>query len=227
MDFSLILPIYNEEQNIDSAVTLLLKNFPQTEIILVDDGSTDKTADILRAYSDSAKIIGCPKNIGKGHAIKMGVQAATKDYIVFCDADLPFGISGITKLMEKLESNPSLDLVITEKIKPKEGPIYHLAKIAVKEIIALITGLRFKDTQAGLKGFKKEVAQSIFARTFVNRFAIDIEILYLAKKLHYRVGTVRLKVEDNYYGRPSKFTTKEGFYLFEDIFKIYFHKYNV
>ncbi|MCX6737361.1 MAG: glycosyltransferase [Candidatus Parcubacteria bacterium] len=201
--------------------------FPQAEIILVNDGSNDKTADILGAYSSSTKVISYPHNMGKGYAIKMGVQAATKDYVVFCDADLPFGIEGITRLLEKLNADPNLDIAIVEKIQPKEKLIYHLSKIIVKKFIAFFTGLKFKDTQAGLKGFKKEVAHNIFAKTFINRFATDIEILYLAKKLHYNVGTLGLRVEDNYYNRPSKFTTKEGFYLLKDIFKIYFHKYNV
>ncbi len=227
MNFSLILPIYNEEKNIGSIVSLLIEKFPQTEIILVNDGSTDKTINLLEVYSNSTKIISYPQNMGKGYAIKIGVQAATKDYIVFCDADIPFGISGITKLMEKLESNPNLDIAIVEKVQPKEKFIYHLSKIIIKKIITLFTGLKFKDTQAGLKGFRKEAAQNIFSHTFINRFATDIEILYLAKKFHYSVGTLALEVIGSYYNRPSKFTAKEGFYLLKDIFKIYFHHYNV
>ncbi|MFZ2414528.1 MAG: glycosyltransferase [Minisyncoccia bacterium] len=227
MDFSLILPIYNEEKNIGSIVSLLLEKFPQAEIILVNDGSTDKTADILNSYFNHTRIISYPKNMGKGYAIKMGVQEATKEYILFCDADLPFGIEGITRLLEKLNTDSNFDIAIVEKIQPKEKLIYHLSKIIVKKLIILFTGLKFKDTQAGLKGFKKEVAQNIFPHTFIKRFAIDIEILYLAKKLHYNVGTLGLRVEDNYYTRPSKFAIKERFYLLKDIFKIYFHHYNV
>ena len=227
MDFSLILPIYNEEKNIGSIVSLLIEKFPQAEIILVNDGSTDKTANILNSYSNYTKIVSYPKNIGKGRAIKMGVQVATKGYLLFCDADLPFGIDGITRLLDKLNTDANLDIAIVEKIQPKEKFGYHLSKIIVKKIITLFTGLKFKDTQAGLKGFKTEAALNIFTHTFINRFAIDIEILYLAKKLGYSVGTLGLKVENNYYNRPSKFTVKEGFYLLKDIFKIYFHHYNV
>jgi len=226
MNFSLILPIYNEEKNIDSVVSLLLQNFPEMEIILVNDGSTDKTAQILEKYASTTKIISYSQNMGKGYAIKQGVQAATKSYILFCDADIPFGVGGIKTLAKKLDNNPGLDLVITEKVKPKESFIYHLAKKAVRSIITLTTGLKFADTQAGLKGFKKAVAQNIFSHGFINRFAIDIEILYLAEKFHYSIGTILLPVTDNY-KRSSKFTMKEGFYLFKDIFKIYFHHYNV
>lgn len=226
MDFSLILPIYNEEKNIDSVVSLLLQNFPETEIILVNDGSRDKTESIIKKYADKVKIISYSKNMGKGYAIRQGVQAATKNWIVFCDADIPFGIDGIKQLVKKLENSPGLDLVITEKVKPQEGLLYHLAKKIVKNIITLLTGLKFKDTQAGLKGFKKEAAQNIFSHSFINRFAIDIEILYLAEKFHYSIGTISLPVADNY-KRSSKFTTKEGFYLLKDIFKIYFHHYDV
>ncbi|HPR91279.1 MAG TPA: glycosyltransferase [Candidatus Paceibacterota bacterium] len=226
MNFSLILPIYNEERNIDSAVSLLLQNFPETELILVNDGSTDATASILEKYAKTAKVINYARNMGKGYAIKQGVLAATTDYIIFCDADIPFGINGIKQLVEKLEINPGLDIVITEKIKPTESFVYHLAKQIVRKIIFLLTGLKFNDTQAGLKGFKKEVAKKIFSHSFINRFAIDIEILYLAKKFQYSVGTISMPVTENYM-RSSKFTMKEGWYLFKDIFKIYFHHYNV
>jgi len=226
MNFSLILPIYNEEKNIDSVISLLLQNFPDTEIVLVNDGSTDKTAQILDKYANATKIISYSQNMGKGYAIRQGVRAATKNYILFCDADVPFGVSGIKALAKKLENNPGLDLAITEKVKPKEGFLYHLAKKVVRSIIALLTGLKFADTQAGLKGFKQEAAQNIFSHGFINRFAIDIEILYLAEKFHYSIGTILLPVTDNY-KRSSKFTIKEGFYLFKDIFKIYFHHYNV
>jgi len=226
MNFSLILPIYNEEKNIDSVVSLLLTNLPETEIILVNDGSKDRTAELIKKYADAVKIISYSQNMGKGYAIRQGVEAATKNLIVFCDADIPFGIDGIKQLVKKLEANPGLDLVITEKIKPQEGLFYHLAKVIVQKIIAIFTGLKFKDTQAGLKGFKKEIARNIFSHGFINRFAIDIEILSLAEKLHYSIGTIFLQVTDNY-KRSSKFTTKEGFYLFKDIFKIYFHHYDV
>jgi len=134
MDFSLILPIYNEEKNIDSVVSLLLQNFPETEIILVNDGSRDKTESIIKKYADKVKIISYSKNMGKGYAIRQGVQAATKNWIVFCDADIPFGIDGIKQLVKKLENSPGLDLVITEKVKPQEGLLYHLAKKIVKNI---------------------------------------------------------------------------------------------
>lgn len=226
MNFSLILPIYNEEKNIDSVVSLLLTNLPETEIILVNDGSRDETANIIKKYADSVKIISYSQNMGKGYAIRQGVQAATKNWIVFCDADIPFGIDGIGQLVKKLEVNPSLDLVITEKIKPQEGLLYHLAKETVRRIVSLLIGLKFKDTQAGLKGFKKEAAQNIFSHGFINRFAVDIEILSLAEKLQYSIGAISLPVTDNY-KRSSKFTTKERFYLFKDIFKIYFHHYDV
>ena len=226
MNFSLILPIYNEEKNIDSVVSLLLANLPETEIILVNDGSKDETEGIIKKYADAVKIISYSKNMGKGYAIRQGVEAATQNLIVFCDADIPFGIDGIKQLVKKLEANPGLDLVITEKIKPQEGLIYHLAKVTVQKLVAILTGLKFQDTQAGLKGFKREIAQNIFAHGFINRFAIDIEILSLAEKLHYSIGTIFLQVTDNY-KRSSKFTTKEGFYLFKDIFKIYFHHYDV
>lgn len=226
MDFSLILPIYNEEKNIDSVVSLLLTNLPGTEIILVNDGSKDETASIIKKYADSVKIVSYPQNMGKGYAIRQGVQAATKNLIVFCDADIPFGIDGIGQLVKKMEANPGLDLVITEKIKPQEGFLYRLAKATVKKLVVILTGLKFKDTQAGLKGFKKEVAQNIFSHGFINRFAIDIEILSLAEKFNYSIGTLALQVTDNY-KRSSKFTIKEELYLFKDIFKIYFHHYDV
>jgi dolichyl-phosphate beta-glucosyltransferase len=227
MDFSLILPIYNEEENMTLVAPLLIQEFPQTEIILVNDGSKDNTLAILQKYESKVGIVTYAQNMGKGYAIKRGVEEATGDIIVFCDADLPFGIKSIAEMINRLKTNPNLDIAIAEKIQPKEGFCYHCAKMAVKKIIALLTGLRFKDTQAGLKGFKKETAKKIFAKTFINRFAIDIEVLYLAKKLNNTVDTIELRVEDNYYNRPSKFTTKEGFYLLKDIFKIYFHHYDV
>ncbi|HRZ29224.1 MAG TPA: glycosyltransferase family 2 protein [Candidatus Paceibacterota bacterium] len=98
MDLTIIIPAYNAEQFIQNNVQGLINRFNNSEIIVVDDGSNDKTFDKLSTLADKIKIIKHSQNLGKGAAIRSGFFSASGDIVIFTDADLPYGLDNIEKL---------------------------------------------------------------------------------------------------------------------------------
>ncbi len=222
MKLSIIIPAYNEEISLEKSIPLILKAFPRAELIVVNDGSFDRTKDILSQFN--IKIINNEKNLGKGLSLKRGILAAEGELVIFTDADLPFRIEGIKKVAEALEETGA-NIAIAEKLEYRKNASYLLARAIVKFFIRVFLSIHFKDTQAGLKGFTKNTAKEIFQITKINRFASDIEILFLAKQKNFKVISLPLQVaSDNL--RPSSFNLKEGFLFLLDIIRIKIAKYD-
>lgn len=215
VELSIVVPAYNEEAAIGQNLKSLKKNFPKAEVILVDDGSTDAT---LAGASEvpGVKIIKNKTNLGKGQSVKKGVLKATGDYIIFCDADLPFKAEGIQKVLTELKKE-SAQVIIVEKIGYHKDLGYQLSKRLVRLLIKLIFGLNFRDTQAGLKGFKREAAQKIFKELRTAHFAFDVEALFLAKKHNFEVVSLPLKVEGSV---KTTFNLGERIRFVWELFKI-------
>ncbi len=163
-------------------------------------------------------------NRGKGFAIRRGVLAAQGEVIVFTDADLPFGTEGVRAVVERLEAADAPDVVIASKATEQRGVAYRVARALVRQVVRVVLGLSFQDTQAGLKGFRRESASTIFSQAVVDRFATDLEILYIARRHDYRVSPVLLELETTG-GRPSSFTAGQGLLLLRDIWRIARHQY--
>ena len=196
--FSIIIPTYNEEQIIYNTLKKVDNYFSGLgegyEIILSDDGSTDRTVDIVLDLNiPDLKVLQSYKNIGKGMAVKRGVMAAQGAYIFFTDADLSSPIKEFQKLFAHKEkdiivgSRAVNDSEVQTTLKRKMlGRIGHLfiSGLAVKGI---------KDTQCGFKLFKGPVAKRLFLLQRLNRYGFDFEILYLAQKYHYSIEEVPVK----------------------------------
>ncbi|MEN6357056.1 MAG: dolichyl-phosphate beta-glucosyltransferase [Armatimonadota bacterium] len=201
---SVIIPVYNEQNRIgDSliAVESYLKNFGKSyEIILVDDGSTDSTLDIVRQISNSGRltrIVSYRQNMGKGYAVRQGVSAARGEYIAFTDVDLSAPIDQIPKLFSALKDG--YDVAIGSRaVKGAEIPVHQplyreLGGKTLNLIIRMLAVRGIKDTQCGFKLFRGDVARDIFSRCFINGWGFDVEALYLARKLGYTVAEVPVK----------------------------------
>jgi len=220
---SIVIPAYNEGYILQKNLSLVIKSFPEAEIILSDDGSNDNTEEIARKFSKNIRYLKSAENKGKGHTIKKGMLEANGDYTIFSDADLPFGIEGIKKVADELISKKR-QIVIAEKINYKKGFFYLFVRKIAGKIVSLIFAFSFGDTQAGLKGFSAETKERIFQNTFINRFACDVEMLFLAKKDGLEVITVPLEIRSGS-KRLSHFKFKEGLFFMFDVFKIRFHRY--
>lgn len=195
MKLSIIIPAYNEEKRIASSLKriyeYLKKKKIDYEIIIVNDGSRDKTTEVVRKIKDKrTRIISHKINKGKGHAVKTGMLAAKGDLLLLSDSDLSTPIEELDKLMEYIKN---YDIVIGSRamkgsdvrIKQAFYKVW-LGKLGNKAIQFLVAP-GIKDTQCGFKLFKKNVAQRIFKKQTIDRWGFDFEILFIARKLGYTI----------------------------------------
>ena len=226
---SVIIPAYNEGKYIEKAVreisNYLWKTFGSFEIIAVDDGSTDETLSILRNLSSKVsglKVLYNGKNMGKGYSAKSGVLSASGKYIMFTDTDLSVPIDEIGKFVKKIDEGA--DVVIGSRAI-KGANIIKGQNIVRKNMgrtfnllirMLLFSGIR--DTQCGFKVFKNSVAKRIFNISRINGFSFDAEILYIAKKLGYKVEEMPVKWVNRPDSRVSMIRSSTR--MFFDIFAI-------
>lgn len=202
MELSIIIPAYNEEHRIGATLKRILDYFQDKrksfEILVVDDGSIDHTKEVvnffLEHYPNQVKLLSNPQNRGKGYSIKKGVEAAGGDIILFSDADLSTPIEEIEKLLPYLEKD--YDIAIGSRALPGSEIVVHqpwYRESMGKFFNLLVQALVFpgiKDTQCGFKAYRGPVAKKLFARSTIDGFSFDVEILYLAGKARYRVKEV-------------------------------------
>lgn len=204
MKLSLIIPVYNESRRINPGIRLALDYLHRQkyswEIIVIDDGSTDSsTSEVAASRRDPAKrtwtprtvkLIRIARNFGKGHAIRIGVEASRGDYIAFSDIDFSVPPQFISQFLFHLKST---DIVIGSRRLRKSRVIRHQHFLreslghGFTQMSNLILGLHHSDLTCGFKGFRASVAKDLFSHQRLNRWAFDAEILYLAKKFGYYV----------------------------------------
>lgn len=192
---SLVVPAYKQEKtivkdikNLDKILALLPYKY---EIIVVEDGYLDGTQKKLlnlKSRIRNLKILGYEKNHGKGYAVKYGMLKAKGDIIGFIDAGMDLDPSEISVALDLMEWNKA-DIIIGSKLHPESKVNYPVARKILswgyRSLTHLLFGFSVKDTQVGLKLFKKRVAKEVFSKIIVKRFAFDIEVLAVAYKLGY------------------------------------------
>ncbi len=194
MKISVIIPAYNEEKTIENTVftidKFLYNNFSNYEIIVVNDGSSDKTRHILSNIFLNITVINFNQNHGKGYAIKEGIKYATGDYIIFTDADGAYDVKNIKSIVKGLEKN---DIAIGVRDDKKEN--YNLKRKMYSNAFKSLSNVFLKenlDTQCGIKGFRKTSAKRLFSLVKTNGFAFDFEVIYLAKKLDFSIDKINV-----------------------------------
>lgn len=199
---SIVVPAYNEGDRLGKSLRAIVgylnEYAPESELIVVDDGSTDDTAATARnELTDSGSIhtsvISYQSNLGKGRAVRLGLLASRCDIALFTDADLSTSITETPKLIEPIASGEcdvafgsrALDRRLIGVHQPwrreQGGRVFNLA-------VRLATGLPFWDTQCGFKAFRMNVCRPLIEGATIDRFGFDVELLFLA----YRAG-LRLK----------------------------------
>ncbi len=220
-DLSIIVPSYQAGKWIRKTVTELIKEFPQAEIIVINDGSTDKTKEVKNFFGSQITYLENQINQGKGYSLRKGFQSAQGKYIIFTDADLPFSIQGINQILIRLKDN--VPVVIGKRDRFYNDRFYkHWLRPFLYLILHLFFSLSYRDTQCGLKGFSQKAGKEILSHTVINRFAIDIEILFLARMRHYQIEEVI--VRQNVFP-SSTFNLKNIVKVFWDLLLIRFHHY--
>jgi len=206
---SVVIPAYNEEDRLPRTLERVLAYLGDRplsfEILAVDDGSSDRTAELVKrvaARDERVRLIREPHR-GKGSAVRAGALAAAGRAIVFTDADLSHPVEELTRLPALLDSPPprgdpraSLREGAQVVIASREGhganrvgePGYrHLMDRAFNLFVRLIAVPGVQDTQCGLKCFTREAARELFGRQTIAGFGFDVELLFLARKRGYRV----------------------------------------
>lgn len=232
---SIVIPAYNEENNLKNRVLEDVKNFLDKttfdyEVIVVDDGSSDDTKEILSKFISENNKFQLIQNShgGKANAVMTGMLAATGDMVLFTDMDQATPLNQIEKFIPKFESG--YDIVIGSRSGRKGAPV--LRKIAAwgfSFLRGIILGLPFKDTQCGFKAFSKRSVDAIipkiknewgvvhFSGGAVNA-GFDVEILYLAKKYGFRIAEI--SVDWNYVDTERVQMSKDALAAIYDMFRI-------
>lgn len=214
MKVAVILPVYNEanciEQTFDRILEFSQKNHAYN-FIIINDGSTDDTLQIienkLKTFpTHHIQLISYSDRKGKGYAVKKASEDVDADCMCFLDGDLAYSLEHLEPLVEKLEK---FDVVIGCRNLDRENfrNLTLLRKIAGKIfnlISRSILNLKYKDMQAGLKGFKKKPAQQIFKRQTLTGFSFDAEILFIAKKHGYTIGEIPARVSQQHIYKVSQ-----------------------
>jgi dolichyl-phosphate beta-glucosyltransferase len=225
MDYSLIIPAYNEETRLKETLIKTLEyfesNYSKFEILVVDDGSTDGTCEVVRAFNN-VKLIELGTNQGKGAAVKRGILSAVGKIRIFTDADLSTPISEIPKAIEYI--NKGYDIFIGSRaldhsLIKKHQPFYRemMGKIFNK-FVQLFVLWGIKDTQCGFKAFTDVAAEAVFPKAVIKRFSFDVEVLFIARKLKLKIAEVPIIWYND--ERTKVSAIKDSYSMFLDILKI-------
>jgi dolichyl-phosphate beta-glucosyltransferase len=197
---SLVVPAFNEQDRLGSTLAAWSTFFAaqpySSELVVVDDGSRDRTSDVATAAG--ARVVRQPVNQGKGAAVKAGMLVAGGRWLGYVDADLNVAPSHVPRALDLLEGGA--DVVAGQRnlaqYAAAEGPLRLLAGGLVQVTRRALVLRWIRDTQCGFKLFRRELARAIFERTRIRSFAFDIEVLFLARKLGAYI--VELPVQTEY-----------------------------
>ena len=212
--FSVVIPSYNEEARIGIMLNETMGYFGTWdktlyEIIIVDDGSTDKTLEVAREFqrkvSDTVcKVIKIDENIGKGGAIKLGVKHATGNYVLMADADGATDIYDLDQLYKSILGIESYQEGVEGSLAVAIGSRAHLEKSSVVNrslirtvlmrgfhtIVSLLCSKNIRDTQCGFKLFTRKAAKILFGNLHVSRWAFDVELIFISEMLHIPIQEI-------------------------------------
>jgi len=205
---SLVIPTYKQSRTIVRDIKLL-EELAKTlgikyEIIIVVDGIVDSTYEkVKKISSKTIKVLAYKDNQGKGHAVRTGMLVAKGDIIGFIDAGMDIDPNGLAMLLNHMVWYDA-DIIVGSKLHPVSQVNYpYWRKVlswGYRNLIRLLFGLNVRDSQVGLKLFKRKVVMDVFPRLLVKKFAFDIEILAVANSLGYRRifdGPIKLDFKEN------------------------------
>jgi glycosyltransferase involved in cell wall biosynthesis len=192
---SIIVPAYKQEKTIQKDIKNIYNTMLQTrwdfEIIVVVDGFVDKTYENAKKLEKHSEIsvIGYKKNWGKGYAIRYGMARAVGDLIAFIDAGMDIDPNGISMILEHMQWYKA-DVIVGSKRHPASKVEYPWFRSfyswGYHTMVRLLFGLSIKDTQTGLKVFRREVLEEALPRLLVKQFAFDIELLSVIRRLGHK-----------------------------------------
>lgn len=194
---SVIVPAYRAEKFIEKSLLRIKDVLDQIrypyEIICVVDGKPDKTYEkalkIAARFPAKIQVVGYEKNMGKGHAVRFGTAKAKGDIIAFIDADIDLNPNSLSMLLEHFEWY-NADIIVGSKRHPASKVVYpwqrKILSFGYQLLVRILFGLNVRDTQVGMKFFRREVLEKTLPRLLVKAFAFDIEMLAVAHSLGFK-----------------------------------------
>ncbi len=229
-DLSVVIPAYNEESRLPVSLEALAaflssrKEPLSAEVVVVDDGSADRTAaraeETGRRLGLALRVLRFPENRGKGAAVRAGALAAEGKQVLVSDADFSTPIGEWDKLAAARAPVAIGSRAIDESLVKERQPLYRVAMGKLFNLVvrlAAVPGIR--DTQCGFKLFSREAAAAVFSRATVDRFAWDVEALLLARKLGYPIAEIPVLWFDS---PDSRVTLLRGAQAYLDVLRIRF-----
>ncbi|MBT3187897.1 MAG: glycosyltransferase family 2 protein [Anaerolineae bacterium] len=223
---SLIIPAYNEEnrlpQTLEQVFAFLVGEDYLSEVIVVENGSTDKTLELAQKLSKKYANLRVLQNekAGKGLAVQRGMLAAKGEYRIFCDADLSMPIEEVSRF---IPPHLDTDIVIASRevkgaIRYDEPEYRHFTGRIFNLLIRLLALPKLHDTQCGFKGFRAEIAEDLFQYQSIEGWAFDVEILFIARMRGYEITELPIPW---YYNGESKINVlRDSFRMFLDLIQI-------
>lgn len=222
---SIVIPAYNEERRLPATLERVCAyldagRWTFREILVVDDGSTDKTAAIAESFG--ARVLANPGNRGKGYSVRHGMLEARGDWALLTDADLSTPITELDKLWRAAEEagaqiaigsralDRSLIGIHQPPLRENVGRLFNL-------VMRAVTRLPFRDTQCGFKLFATPAAREIFRRQLIDGFGFDVEALVLARELGFRTVEVPVRWDD---AQGTKVSLRRGMAAFLDPLRV-------
>jgi len=228
IELSIIVPSYNEElrlpASLDRIAAYVAGSGRSTEVLVVDDGSKDRTAAVAAAYAGSIpnlRVLANGENRGKGYSVRHGMLEARGKIVLFTDADLSAPIEEADKLLAVMER---YDLAIGSRamdrslIKVHESQFREFAGIVFNKIVRTVLRLPFVDTQCGFKAFGRERCRIIFEQQRIERFGFDPELLYLARR--HGLRAVEIPVHWSHSPATKVNMMRDSIQMFLDVFTI-------
>ena len=227
--YSIIIPAYNEStrlgKTLDRVLSYVSAQQWDAEIVVVNDGSRDRTPDLVREYAQrhaNLRLVENPGNRGKGYSVRNGMLNANGEILLFSDADLSAPIEEAPKLFTAISSGadiaigsrwlrPELQTHRQSLLRQLYGRVFNLA-------LRILLGLNFKDTQCGFKAFTRSAAHKIFPQQKIERWGFDPELLYLARRSGLNVVEVGVAWAHDEGTRISPL--RDGLRMFGEVLKI-------
>jgi len=221
--YSIVIPVFNEGDIIVELLTAV-EGILQTidddyEVIVVNDGSSDDTGTNVSSYAEGnprVRQISYGRNFGKGYALKTGFKNANMEFVVFLDGDFEIGPAQLVPIIEALKDS---DIVIASKWHEESQVSIPFSRRFLSKVFNLLvrafTGLKYTDSQVGLKAMRRMKVESVIERSFIDRFAFDVEFLVLANHLKLNVTEVPVQVDIS-----KQFSVLALFRMFIDIIRI-------
>ncbi len=229
LTYSIIIPAYNESGRIGATLDKVLAYIAQehwiAEVLVVSDGSTDNTGEIVRQYARRnpvVRLVENPGNRGKGYSVRNGMLNAGGDVLLFSDADLSSPIYEAPKLFEAIAAGADVAMGsrwVRAELQTERQPLYRqlLGRI-FNLLLRVCLGLKFKDTQCGFKAFSRRAAMAIFPRQRIERWGFDPELLFLARKCDMKIAEVPVEWAHGHGSKINPIT--DGIRMFTDVVRV-------